>query len=432
MSIRSFNSLILITIILVQVFIPVSFSYAETADQLQANLNSLSTQIQALDREINEFNKKIGQTQGQAKTLKQALNSLELRRAALVKEIDRTKLKIVEAQKNIVVTQNKISVTENVLTRNKNALSEILRSMVQNEQVIPQFIGALSNGSHLSDAIDVVKRGGDVSHAVNEKVRDLVDTKTTLSIQKATFESNKQKLENLNANLSDQKSLVEVTAKEKNDLLIQTKNKETEYQKLLADRKKKKESLEAEMLDVESRLKVIVDISKLPRYGRGVLKYPVDNPNITQYFGNTPFASKNPQVYNGMGHNGIDFSAKIGAPIYASESGLVLGTGNTDTACSGVSYGKWILIRHNNGLTTLYAHLSVIQVNAGQMVDGRQKIGLAGNTGYSTGPHLHFTVYASDAVHISGPTEYRSRVCGTYMVMPLAPRAGYLNPLSYL
>jgi murein DD-endopeptidase MepM/ murein hydrolase activator NlpD len=144
---------------------------------------------------------------------------------------------------------------------------------------------------------------------------------------------------------------------------------------------------------------------------------------------NASFASQNPQVYNGAGHNGIDFSARIGTAIYSAESGTVLGTGNTDTACNGVSYGKWVLIKHNNGLTTLYAHLSTIQTYAGAKVEARQKIGLSGNTGYSTGPHLHFTVYASDSVKISN---YVSKVCGTTMTMPLAPRAGYLNPLSYL
>lgn len=431
MSIRSFISSILISIIIIQAFTPVTFSFAETADQLQANLNALSSQIQALDKEIADFNKKIDQTQGQSKTLKQALANLELRRNALGKQIDSTKLRITEAQKNIVVTQGKISVTETVLTKNKSALSQTLRSIVEDEQVVPPFIGALSAGSHLSDAIDVIKRSGDASRAINEKVRNLVDTKTTLSVEKATFESNKQKLETLNASLSDQKSLVEVTSKEKSDLLVQTKNKESEYQKLLADRKSKKDSLESEMLDVESRLKVAVDASKLPKTGRGVLQYPVDKVIITQYFGNTDFSTKNPQVYNGSGHNGVDFGVKIGTPIYAAEAGLVLGTGNTDAACTGVSYGKWVLIRHNNGLTSLYGHLSVVQVSAGQTVSAHQKIALSGNTGYSTGPHLHFTVYASDSVHISGPTEYKSKVCGTYMIMPLAPKAGYLNPLSY-
>jgi murein DD-endopeptidase MepM/ murein hydrolase activator NlpD len=439
---RSLFSLTLLFIFVAVQFLPY-FSYAEalptvttsdteSAETLQSNLDALSLQIKSLDAEIKSYNTKISKTQGDAKTLKQALANLEDRRKGLSKDIDYTKLRIVRAQENISFTKDRIVSTETVLDRNKKALSESLRLLVQSEQFVPPFIGALAPGSHLSDAIEVLRRGEEASQGITEKVRSLVDVRTSLSLQKASYESRKKILENLSATLSDQKSLVEQTSKDKSTLLVQTKNKESEYQKLLADRKAKKDQLESEMLDVESKLRVIVDSSKLPSTGKGVLKYPVDKVIITQYFGTTAFSTQNPQVYNGSGHNGVDFGVNVGTPIYSALAGTVVGTGNTDAACSGVSYGKWVLIKHPNGLTTLYGHLSVINVSAGDKVTTHQKVGLSGNTGYSTGPHLHFTVYASDSVHVSGPTEYKSKVCGTYLIMPLAPKAGYLNPLSYL
>lgn len=421
---------ILITSLLLSSSIPPLF--AQTAEQLQANIDVLSSKIQALDKEIAEFNKKISATQGEAKTLKAALASLELRRTALIKEIDRTRLQIKETETSIVITEQKISTTEEKLDQNKSALAETLRSIVYQDATVPPFVRTLSKGSKFSDMVEELKRSADLSRAINDKVSALAATKNELDSQKTIYVTSKQKLENLSATLTDQKQLIDQTAKEKSTLLVETKNKETEYQKLLGERQKKRGELEAEMLDVESKLKVITDTSKLPKVGKGVLRYPLANVNITQYFGNTPFASKNPQVYNGGGHNGLDFAAKVGTPILSAAAGTVLGTGDTDRACSGVSYGKWVLVKHNNGLTTLYAHLSVLQVTPGQVVAAGEKVGLSGNTGYSTGPHLHFTVYASDSVHIAGPTEYKSKVCGTYMVMPLAPPAGYLNPLSYL
>lgn len=432
MSPRSFPYTVVVIFFVLSI-LPQQFSYAEeTEEQLQLNLNSLSAQIQALDAEIKSYSAKVGQTQGQAKTLKKALSQLEERKNGLIKDINYTKLRISHTQENIAYTKSKINSTQTVLERNKKALAESLRVLVQHEQFIPQYIGALAPGAHLSDALEISKRNSETSQAVTKKVQAVTDVKTTLALQKAGFESHKRTLENLNETLSDQKVLVEETTKSKSSLLVQTKNKESEYQKLLASKKSKKDELESEMLDVESKLRVIVDSSKLPATGKGVLQYPVKDVVITQYFGNTPFASKNSQVYNGMGHNGIDFGVRMGTAIYSAGAGIVVGTGNTDSSCSGVSYGKWVLIRHANGLTTLYAHLSAIQVNTGDKVVSRQKIGLSGNTGYSTGPHLHFTVYASDSVHVSGPTEYKSKICGTYMIMPLAPRAGYLNPLSYL
>lgn len=430
MSPRSFiSSLLIISILTLSTPNVLPRVYAQTAEELKSNLDSLSQQIKALDDEIKAYNSKINQTQGEAKTLKSALAKLEVRRVGLAKDISYTKLRINQAEQNITFTQGKIQNTETTLDKTKKELAQSFRLLVQSEQSLPYFVSTLAEGAHLSDALDVTKRGGEFTSAINQKTRALVDVKTALSIQKASFEQHKSVLLTLNQTLAGQKLVVDQTAKDKNSLLSETKNKESTYQQLLADRKKKKGQLEVEMLDIESKLQTIVDVSKIPKYGKGVLQYPLDSVIITQYFGNTPFSSKNPQVYNGSGHNGIDFGIKVGTPILSAASGVVLGTGDTDAACNGVSYGKWVLVKHANGLTTLYAHLSVIQVKAGDTVTSRQKVGLSGNTGYSTGPHLHFTVYASDAVQI---TKYVSKVCGTNMTMPIAPRAGYLNPLSYL
>ncbi len=427
---RSFiSTLLVLSCILLSFPLNVGFVSAQTAEQLKSNLDELSAQIKALDDEIKAYNSKINQTQGEAKTLKSALNKLEVRRTGLAKDISYTKLRITQAEQNISFTQGKIKNTESTLEKTKRELAQSLRSLVQHEKTLPLFVSTLADGSHLSDALDITKRGEEFSSAVNQKTRSLVDVKTTLSIQKASYEQHKNILVTLNKTLSGQKEIVDQTSKDKNSLLSQTKNKESAYHQLLAERKKKKGGLEAEMLDVEAKLQTIVDPSKIPKYGKGILKYPLDNVIITQYFGNTPFSSKNPQVYNGSGHNGIDFGIKVGTPILSAAEGTVLGTGDTDTACNGVSYGKWVLVKHNNGLSTLYAHLSVTQVKEGDVLRSRQQVGLSGNTGYSTGPHLHFTVYASDAVQI---TNYVSKVCGTNMRMPIAPRAGYLNPLSYL
>jgi murein DD-endopeptidase MepM/ murein hydrolase activator NlpD len=125
----------------------------------------------------------------------------------------------------------------------------------------------------------------------------------------------------------------------------------------------------------------------------------------------------------------VDFGIPTGTAVLSSASGIVKGTGDTDAVCPGASYGKWVLIEHPFGLSTLYAHLSVIQVNEGTDVSAGSVIGYSGDTGYSTGPHLHYTVYATQGVKI---TERKSRVCKGSYRMPLADLRAYLNPLSYL
>jgi len=111
----------------------------------------------------------------------------------------------------------------------------------------------------------------------------------------------------------------------------------------------------------------------------------------------------------------------------------VKGTGDTGSVKGCYSYGRWVLVRHENGLDTLYAHLSQINVTAEESVVGGQVIGYSGQTGYATGPHLHFGVYASTATQIMklGDATNKKTSCSEAM-MPIAPLSGYLNPMNYL
>lgn len=101
---------------------------------------------------------------------------------------------------------------------------------------------------------------------------------------------------------------------------------------------------------------------------------------------------------NGDAHSALDFRASVGTPVYASESGTVnwVQTWDSKTKTGNQSYGNLVRIRHSdyNGakLETYYAHLSKIVVSNGQTVTEGQLIGYSGNTGYSTGPHLHYEV----------------------------------------
>ena len=88
----------------------------------------------------------------------------------------------------------------------------------------------------------------------------------------------------------------------------------------------------------------------------------------------------------GRSHQGIDMSLKVGDPVYAVFDGKV-----RLSKVAG-NYGNLVIIRHNNGLETYYAHLSERSVQPGEWVVAGQQIGLGVNTGRSTGPHLHFEV----------------------------------------
>ena len=97
-------------------------------------------------------------------------------------------------------------------------------------------------------------------------------------------------------------------------------------------------------------------------------------------------------------HNGVDLAIGQGTPIYASKSGYVT------TATYNYAYGYYVTINHMDGFSTLYGHMTNYVVSEGQYVERGQVIGYVGSTGYSTGPHLHFTMYYNGGT--VNPMEY--------------------------
>lgn len=87
-------------------------------------------------------------------------------------------------------------------------------------------------------------------------------------------------------------------------------------------------------------------------------------------------------------HAGLDLTDPKGTPIYPITDGWIAWTNN-----SSFGYGKHVLVEHNNGITSLYAHLSKVNVKAGDTVTKEQSLGEVGATGWATGNHLHLEIY---------------------------------------
>ena len=422
--------LISIGTLFLALFLSTGFSYASEIDDLRATIDQKNAELAKIEAEILSYSKQIEQTGKEADSLKKVLKQLEINKKKLLAEIRATQGKINITNTTIQKLNVEIGDKEKRLGQSLAAAEGSIRNVnyLENSTAVEIF---LSN-ENFSDVWTDIDNISSFENKLRGHIAEIKQLKLNLESSKVQKENEKKKLISLKTGLSDQEKIVQNNQKEKDRLLKETKNREANYQKILANRLAKKIELEREILEFEGKLDIAVDPTKLPRVGTGVLSFPLDKIFVTQYFGRTPFATKNPQVYNGMGHNGVDFRASIGTPVKSAANGRVVGTGNTDTSCYGVSYGKWILVEHPNGLSTLYAHLDLVKAGTGDAVSSGETIGYSGNTGYSTGPHLHFTVYATQAVHISSPTEYRSKICGTYMKLPVAPLGGYLNPLSYL
>ncbi|MFC1801948.1 murein hydrolase activator EnvC family protein, partial [Patescibacteria group bacterium] len=320
-----------------------------------------------------------------------------------------------------------ISDKKEKISKNSLALAETIRQI--NEVDSSSLVEIILSGENLSEFWDTVESLESFQVGVRDKTKELVSLKKKLTVNKFENQNNQNELVNQRSNLSDQKQIIDLNKKEKDNLLTKTKNKESNYKQILREKEELREAFEQELKDFESQLKIAIDPESIPDTEPGVLSWPVSKVYITQYFGKTKFSTKNPQIYNGKGHTGVDFRASTGTKIKTSLGGVVSGVGNTDAIKGCYSYGKWVLIKHDNGLSTLYAHLSLIKVDAGETVNEGDVIGYSGNTGYSTGPHLHYGVYATQGVQIK---KFDKSINCKNAYIPIADYKAYLNPLSYL
>ena len=415
---------------------------ADTADELQSKIAEKGGEIEKLEKEINKYTREIIEVQAESKTLSGSIRELDLTRKKLLTNIDVTNTNIESTNYTLQKIQTEINSTTHKINDSNEAIGHIMRNI--DELETKSLVEVILENNDLSDLwndIEGMQRFRDV---ISENLRELENLKIDLQDKKAENEEEKKTLLTFESRLQDQNQVVEINKRDKNYLLTQTENKEANYQEILANKKVAKEAFEKELADFESQLKMVIDPSRLPTLGSGVLGWPLkdlslnscydgstDATNcVTQYFGNTAFARSG--AYNGKGHNGVDFRAAVGEPLYASADGTILGIGNTDLQAGCYSYGQWVVITHDNGLATLYAHMSLIKVQKGQYVHKGDIIGYSGNTGYSTGPHLHYSVYASEGVSIVRMGDIKKVTNCSDVNIPVAPFNAYLNPIDYL
>jgi murein DD-endopeptidase MepM/ murein hydrolase activator NlpD len=406
----------------------VSTSFAQTTAELQNKISDTNAQIKDLQEQIAKLQGQLTTTAAQKQTLQNAINTLNLNIQKLQKSITLTQTQIKQKDSQISQINTTISTTTSEIGRSQAQVADSLRQLqsLDNE---PLLVALLSGGS-LSTFFDEATALEALRGNIQNKIEDLNSLKSTLQVNKSAVQTQKQQLSSLQQDLSQQQQGLAITKDSQNKLLAETKNKESLYQQQLAQKKAQEAKFENDLLEFQSKLNLSFNANTLPATGQGALQWPTKNVVITQYFGNTDFATQNPQIYNGHGHSGIDLGIPPGTPLLAARAGTVLGTGNTDLTCPGASFGKWVFIKHDNGLSTLYAHLTSITVSQGETVTMGQQVGYSGSTGYATGPHLHFGVYASAGSKIAS---FPSSGCkGKTYTMPVADLTAYLNPLSYL
>ena len=386
-----------------------------SAADLKGSIDQKTQELLDITNKINENQKILEAVQGQSQTLETEIKKINTNINQVSLGIKSSELTIDKLELEVDSLRGEISDAEKEVSLKEKAVAQILREFQKGDDETP-FLIFLKNKS-LADSVFEIQNLSDLSTGLSVEISSLKDAKENLSGKVKTTTNKKQSVVAEKENLKNKQLILSDAKNEKQSVLTQTKNQEKIYQQTLTELQKKQAEIasEIEVMDEELRLKI--DPSALPSKRPGVLERPVSG-RITQEYGATAFAQYG---YRGKWHNGLDFAAPIGTSVYSAEKGTVIAVGNSDKYCYKGAYGKFVVVKHENNLTTLYSHLSLQKVKVGDIIERGELIGYSGKTGYATGPHLHFSVFSSQTFNM-GP----SRTCG------LLPYGGDLNPAGYL
>lgn len=385
-------------------------SSGETIEELRQQIKDREREIKELEVKSAQYKNGLKSTNKQSNTLAHQINQIENSITYLNLQIKTTQTKIIETTLKIESFKNQINEKVFDIKDREGKLASTIRLMYQlNTDNIIVIALATKNFSDLFSQKEYLNN---LQKEIKNNLDNLKELKRELEMFKADQENENHSLKNLYDNLGDQKTITQEVKNEKDKLLSQTKNKEKEYQKLISSIDRQRKGVEQEINVLEAKLRQAIDKSKLP-VGKGILQWPIIS-MTTQGYGKPNWNA----AYDF--HNGIDLRAAVGTPIKAALSGKIVGVGDNGR----YSYGKWIAIDHGSfNIITLYGHLSLQKVKIGQMVNTGDIIGYSGSTGYSTGPHLHFSVFTSESYMLLEST----KVSNLFI-----PIGATINPLDYL
>lgn len=385
--------------------------HASLIDDLKNEIAQKAQEIQDLENQRAQYQQQLDATKQQGNTLRRQLESIDADILDLNVTIKKTQTSIIEADLQIEELKNQIGLKQDDINGTKDHLAYVLRQL--NSADNASFLSLLFTARSFSDLFSQQEYLLNLQNDVYANLGNLRTFKTQLESFKGTQEQEKERLSTLQDDLGNQSAIVNNQKKDKQALVNQTKNQENKYQGLIADIAKQRAGTENEITTLEAKLRLAIDRSKLPT-GTGILQWPLDSIRITQGYGQPNWNA----AYTF--HNGIDLGAPIGTPVKASAAGKVVGVGDDGR----YAYGKWIAIDHGTlNITTLYGHLSFQKVKVGQIVSVGDVIGYTGNTGYTTGPHLHFSVFVSNTFTLLESTSVKGL---------MIPVGGTIDPTEYL
>ena len=381
----------------------VSISYA--ASSISSQKNELNQKIQETKDNLNEVNSQKEESQDKVNNLSSQIDSYESKINSLKSEIETKTNEVNELQK-------KLDELEAEREKNQSLLDERLVTLYESGEV--SYLDMLLSSTDLTEFISSYYMIETLTAADKELIQNLendkkeiADTQEKVNNSLGEIEKNKTELESVQQELSkaknEEQTKVDKLTEQSHDLENDVEEYEKKMKELDAKEKAQEAALQKKYEEAKKKAEQGNSSGSNSNSGsssggsvssKGFIR-PVKTGKITagMYYS------------SGKYHGAVDFGVSVGTPVYAAADGIVV----TSTWGGSDSYGYYIKIKHYNGLYTLYAHGSSLVAKVGQEVKQGQLIMYSGNTGNSTGPHLHFEVRVA-------PGGYNNRV----------------NPLNYL
>ncbi|KKU32284.1 MAG: Peptidase M23 [Candidatus Uhrbacteria bacterium GW2011_GWE2_46_68] len=354
-------------------------------NDLNQDIKTKQEDIDYLNQKIEAYSQKIRQKESEKVSIQNEMELLENRMAKAKLDIEATNEEIDLVNTQIVLLEKQLTVLEQQWEDQKMVLKEVLQSMqVQDNKLsLEVYFGSQS----FSDIFDHLRYLEDMNRDLKDSLEATQTSKNQVVSAKTIQQTKREQLDQLGEDLVQQFVALEKESYAKDSLLLATARSETQFQELLKEVQQEQQYLNYEVSllqkEMESR------ITQNDEYGDNtVLSWPVDpvrGLSATFHDPTYPFRHL-------FEHSGIDIPAGQGTPLKAAAPGYVAWTR------LGNMYGNYVMIIHANGIATLYAHMSGIEVTADQFVSRGDIIGYTGGmpgtqgAGLSTGPHLHFEV----------------------------------------
>ena len=384
----------------------VSISYA--ASSISSQKNELNQKIQETKDNLNEVNSQKEESQNKVNNLSSQIDSYESQINSLKNEIETKTNEVNELQK-------KLDELEAEREKNQSLLDERLVTLYESGEV--SYLDMLLSSTDLTEFISSYYMIETLTAADKELIQNLendkkeiADTQEKVNSSLNEIETKKSELETVQQQLSDAKdeeqTKVDKLTEQSHDLESDVEEYEKKMKELDAKEKAQEAALQKKYEEAKKKAEQNAS-SGSSSSGSGSSSAAGSTVSSKGFIRPVKTGSITATMYYSSGkyHGAVDFGVSVGTPVYAAADGIVV----TSTWGGSDSYGYYIKIKHYNGLYTLYAHGSSLVVSVGQEVKQGQLIMYSGNTGNSTGPHLHFEVRVS-------PGGYSNRV----------------NPLNYL